>query len=87
MHSTLHNALVFLGWLAATYTIIMILLNGVIMLASPRSWFKLPGWLRPQGTFTEKEYSAGWGSVRLRFMGAVFVGAISWLIYSLFQNF
>jgi hypothetical protein len=85
MHYELHDAVVVLVRVIAAVTVLLVLLNGAVMLASPPRWFMLPGWLRGnQGLFTEREYSSGWGAIRLRFIGAVFVGAVSWMLYHSF---
>ena len=40
----------------------VVFVNALFMLASPRAWFRLPGWIRAQGTLTEGKYATGWGS-------------------------
>jgi uncharacterized membrane protein len=35
---------------------VLMLVNGVYMLASPRAWFHLPKWLRASGAFSERKY-------------------------------
>jgi len=87
MRSELHHALVLASRVIFVYVVIMFLLNGIVMLASPQRWFRLPGWLRTQqGTLTEREHSSGWGAIRLRLMGAAFVGSVSWVLYSLLRH-
>jgi len=60
------------------------LLNGSVMLISPRRWFLLPRWVRAQGTLTPERYSTGRGAVELRVLGAVTVAFIVWVAYDLF---
>jgi hypothetical protein len=37
--------------------------NALFMRASPRAWFRLPGWIRATRTLTEEKYAAGWGAI------------------------
>jgi len=59
-------------------------LNGLILVASPKAWFRLPSWLRGGGWITEERYGTGWGGVQLRVAGAFIVGTIGWAIYDAF---
>jgi uncharacterized membrane protein len=38
----------------AIIVVALVLVNGVVMMISPTRWFKLPSWLRAQGTLTEE---------------------------------
>jgi len=61
MRSELHHALVLASRVIFVYVVIMFLLNGIVMLASPQRWFRLPGWLRnPTGHPDRAEHSSGW---------------------------
>jgi len=55
-------------------------INAAFMLASPRTWFRLPGWLRAQGSLTEDKYSSGWGAIQIRVTGALILTAIAWVL-------
>jgi hypothetical protein len=66
-----------------TAVVFLLVVNALFMLASPRAWFKLPDWLRAQGTLTEKNYGTGWGALELRVGGAVTLASIGWVIYRL----
>lgn len=72
-----------LGWIAALVLGAVIAVNGAFMLFSPRAWFRLPGWIRMQGSLTERKYATGSGAVELRLAGAAFLAGIAWVIYSL----
>jgi hypothetical protein len=50
---------------------LVITINAVFMLVSPRAWFQLPSWIRAQGVLTEHRYSEGWRSVLVRVLGAI----------------
>jgi len=51
--------------------------------ASPRSWFRLPGWLRAQGSLIEDKYTSGWGAIQIRLTGALVLAAIAWVLYDM----
>jgi len=62
---------------------VIMIVNAVFMLASPRTWFRLPGWLRTQGSLIEDKYASGWGAVQIRLTGAVVLAAIAWVLYDM----
>lgn len=70
-----------LGWslLAALGAVLFV--NALFMLASPRAWFRLPSWIRAQGSLTEEKYASGWGGIQVRSAGAILLGFISWVLY------
>lgn len=55
-------------------------INAAFMLASPRSWFRLPDWLRAQGSLIEDKYVGGWGAIQIRLTGALVLAAIAWVL-------
>lgn len=55
-------------------------INAAFMLASPRAWFRLPGWLRMQVPLTEQKFATGWGSVLVRSTGAM-LAVFAWVLY------
>jgi len=57
--------------------------NAAFMLASPHAWFRLPGWLRAQGSLIEDKYRSGWGAIQVRLTGAVVLAAIAWVLYDM----
>jgi hypothetical protein len=62
---------------------VLMIINAGFMLASPRAWFQLPGWIRAQGSLSEEKYGAGWGAAQVRITGAVMLSAIGWVLYEL----
>lgn len=56
-------------------------INAAFMLASPRTWYRLPSWLRAQGSLTEDKYATGWGAIQIRLTGAFVLAAIAWVLY------
>ena len=62
---------------------IVVTINAAFMLASPRAWFRLPRWLRAQGSLIESEYSAGWGAIQIRLTGALILAAVAWVLYDM----
>jgi hypothetical protein len=61
-------------------------INAAFMVASPRSWFRLPSWIRAQGSLVEDKYASGWGAVQVRLTGALILAAIAWVLYDMFQK-
>ena len=70
-----------IGWGFALIAGTIILVNGVVMLASPRVWFRVPCWLLAKGSLVEQKYSKGWRSVEVRLTGAIIVAVIGWVLY------
>jgi drug/metabolite transporter (DMT)-like permease len=68
--------------IAITVGVLMVV-NAGFMLASPRAWFQLPGWIRAQGSLTEEKYGGGWGAAQIRITGAVMLAAVVWVLYEL----
>jgi hypothetical protein len=68
------------GWIILGVVVALITINASVMLISPRAWFRLPNWLRAQGTLTEEKYGSGWGAMQLRLGGAVILMLIVWII-------
>jgi hypothetical protein len=73
-----------LGWslLAALGAVLFV--NALFMLASPRAWFRLPHWIRAQGSLTEQKYANGWGGIQVRSAGATLLAFIAWIVYHSF---
>jgi hypothetical protein len=70
------------GWVALYLTGAFIVVNAFFMLVSPTAWFRLPRWLRANGSLTKERYAAGWGSVEVRLAGAGILGMIGWVLYA-----
>jgi len=70
-----------LGSICAVVVVVAVTINAAFMLISPQAWFRLPGWIRANGTLTEKRYGNGWGAVQLRLLGAIMLAAIAWVAH------
>lgn len=70
---------------AVSITFLLLTVNGLYMLVSPRAWFRLPGWLRAQGTLTRERYTAGWGAIQVRIAGAALLCLIIWGLFEIFH--
>jgi hypothetical protein len=77
---------VILGWSIVVVVGVITIVNALYMLASPRAWFQLPGWIRAQGTLTEQKYSSGWGGITVRIAGAVTLAVIAWVVFDLLTS-
>jgi hypothetical protein len=73
-----------LGLCIAVIVGLVMMISAAFMLASPRSWFRLPAWLRARGSLTENKYASGWGAVQVRLTGAGILGIIVWLCITCF---
>jgi hypothetical protein len=71
------------GWIIVAVVVVLMVINGSFMLVSPRAWFRLPSWLRAQGTLTEDRYSIGWGALQLRIAGGLMLASIGWVAYAM----
>jgi len=71
-----------LGWFVISIFAAVWVFNGLIMLASPRAWFRLPSWLGFQGALTEAKYGSGWGAIQVRLLGAIFLAVPLGLLYN-----
>ena len=71
------------AWCIGGITAVVMVINAAFMLASPRTWFHLPAWLRAQGSLTEDRFSSGWGAVQIRLTGAAILGLIAWVLYDM----
>jgi hypothetical protein len=72
--------------LATAFAIIcalMMTINGMFMLISPRAWFRLPAWMRASGVLTREKYSDGGLSLLIRLLGAMILILIGGVTFDL----
>lgn len=72
-----------LGWVIFGVVILMATLNALYMLFSPQAWFRLSPWIRATGTLKAKNYSTAGYAIELRFVGAVLLAIIGWILFDL----
>jgi uncharacterized protein YjeT (DUF2065 family) len=70
-----------LGWLTVAAVGVVLVVNGLFMVLSPRAWFRLPSWIPGRGSLTEKRYGSGSGAIHVRMMGALVLGVVAWVLY------
>jgi uncharacterized membrane protein len=58
----------------------VMVVNGALMLASPRTWARLPRWLRAEGLPGERIPPA-WAAIQIQATGATILAAIGWVLY------
>jgi hypothetical protein len=63
---------------------IWMLINAIYMLIIPKTWFRLPRWLRVPISFTEAKNSSGLGAFHVRITGFFIVATIAIAAYSLY---
>jgi hypothetical protein len=61
-----------------------IIVNAAYMLVSPRAWYRLPRWLRANGSLSESKYSTGPEALTIRMTGLLLLGTIAWVLYDSF---
>jgi hypothetical protein len=66
----------FFGWVFAILTLTMMAVNALLMLFSPRLWFRLPTWVRANARFTTERHSVGFGAVQVRILGGVVLAVL-----------
>jgi hypothetical protein len=66
--------------------ILVFFLIAVVMLISPNLWFRMPSWLRFSGSLSAKRYASGWGAVQVRITGAILLGGLVWMVYSMLSR-
>ena len=69
-----------IGIVCFIVVVVAVVGNGVLMLASPRTWFRIPHWVRLSGSLSETKYSSGWGAIQIRVLGACFVAIMIWFL-------
>jgi len=70
------------GLCVAVLVGLLMTFNGILMLASPRLWFRLPDWVGFQGSL---RYSTSRSAVEVRFMGAGILAVIALVLYCMAQ--
>jgi len=71
-----------LGWSLLAVLGAVLFVNALFMLASPRAWFRLPHWIRAQGSLTEQKYASGWGGILVRSAGAAMLVVMAWVLHT-----
>jgi hypothetical protein len=71
-----------MGFLCFIIFVVGVGTNGLVMLISPRMWFRLPFWMRASGSLRKEKYGSGWGAIEIRIVGAVALGVVIWFVYS-----
>ena len=65
---------------------VVMTINAAVMLVSPRRWFRLPSWLRAQGSLIEDKYSSRLGAVQIRLTGGLILAAIAWVLFDMLMR-
>ena len=82
----MRNIWTILAWSLAAYVGVVMLVNGVFMLLSPRAWFRLPWWIEARGSLSEEKYTTGWGAISIRLTGAGFIAVIGYVLYDVLHR-
>jgi hypothetical protein len=68
-------------WCLVVLMVVLLTVNAVFMVASPRAWFRLPTWLRASGSLTAQKHATGWGAFEVRVLGTIWFALITWVLY------
>jgi hypothetical protein len=71
----------FIGVLCFVITIAAVGANALLMLISPRLWFRFPQWIRLSGSLTAEKFSSGSGALQVRLLGAGFLAILFWFMH------
>ena len=74
------------GWLMLALLGVVIAINALYMAMSPHAWFRLPKWVRMQGSATEERFGSGWGAIQVRIAGVVVLGILCWVLYDVLRR-
>lgn len=72
-----------LGWAVLGAVMLVAALNALYMLFSPQAWFRLSPWIRATGTVRARNYATAGRTIELRFLGAVLLAVIGWILFNL----
>jgi hypothetical protein len=72
------------GLVVAGVLALVMLINASFMLVSPRAWFRLPVWIRFNGSLAETKYARGRRSLEVQLAGAAMLAIILWVVYDIF---
>lgn len=71
------------AWICGAFVLAMAGINGVLMMISPRLWFRLPRWAHANARFTVRDAESLGGALQIRLLGAVFVAFVLLLVVDL----
>ena len=74
-----------IGILCLVLVALVVLVNAAPMVISPRSWFRMPRWIRLSGSLSETKYASGWGAIQIRLLGACFLAIMAWFLHGCFS--
>jgi hypothetical protein len=75
----------YIGLFFFIVTITVVSVNSLLMLISPKLWFRMPTWMR-LSNFPEAKFKDGRGGIRIRLLGAIFLAAIIWFAHGFVYN-
>ncbi len=70
-----------IGIVCFIVVVVAVVGNGLLMLVSPRLWFRAPRWARLTGSLSEAKYSTGLGAIQIRMLGACFLAIMIWFLH------
>jgi hypothetical protein len=74
-----------LGWTMGAVVALVLLINALFMLISPRAWFRFPKWLPARNSaMTEERYGSGPDAIATRITGAVIIAFILYILFDVF---
>jgi len=68
-------------WVLVAIVAVIMAVNAIVMLVSPRAWSKLPNWIRAQGFWFEARCADGGGSIEARVTATILLAILLLLLY------
>ena len=68
-------------WFLVAVVVVIMAVNAIVMLVSPKTWARLPNWIRAQGFWFEAKCATGGGSIEARVTGTILLAIIFLLLY------
>jgi hypothetical protein len=75
-----------IAWAIFAVVAVIMIINALFMIISPRAWLRLPGWIRARGTLMEDKYRDGGGQLQLRVAGGVILASLAWVLSEFWRS-
>jgi hypothetical protein len=80
----LQSGMLWAGRFLVAVVLVIMSVNAIVMLVSPRAWSKLPNWIRAHGFWFEAKCASGEGTIEARVAGAILLALLVLLLYPAF---
>jgi len=70
-----------IGIVFLLFTSVAVISNASLMLISPKTWLRLPVWMKLTANFTERTHGTQSGQLKIRLLGAFFLSVMLWMLH------